>query len=112
MKHLRVLLAGMWACVWLLFSLTATSAMPAMAEDAAPMPCHMESMAGMDMDHKPATPSPQSVMPCCSQPTLPAVAEAIALLSRPFVSARLTPEPAAPLINLPARLEPRPPKIA
>ena len=110
MKHLRVVF-GLWACVWLLFSLTATSAMPAMAADADPMPCHMESMAGMDHG-KPSTPSPQSVMPCCSQPTLPAVAEPVALLSRPFESARLTPEPAAPLINLPARLEPRPPKIA
>ena len=112
MKHLRVLFAGIWACVWLLFSLTATSAMPAMTADADPMPCHTQTMAGMDMDHKPATPSPQSVMPCCSQPTLPAVAEPVALLSRPFESARLTPEPAAPLINLPVRLEPRPPKIA
>jgi hypothetical protein len=111
MKHLRVLFVGLWACVWLLFSLTATSAMPAMAADAPPMPCHMESMSGMDHG-KPATPSPQSVMPCCSQPTLPAIAEPVALLSRPFESARLTPEPAAPLINLPARLEPRPPKIA
>lgn len=110
MKHLRVLFAGLWACVWLLFSLTATSAMPVMAADADLMPCHMESMSGMD--HKPSTPSPQSVMPCCSQPTLPAVAEPVALLSRPFESVRLTPAPAAPLINLPARLEPRPPKIA
>jgi hypothetical protein len=112
MKHLRVLFAGLWACVWLLFSLTATSVMPAMAADTDPMPCHMETMAGMDMGHKPATPSPQSVMPCCSQPTLPAVTEPVALLARRLEPARLKPAPAAPLFNLPARLEPRPPKIA
>jgi hypothetical protein len=101
------------ACVWLLFSMTATMAAPATASD---MSCHMDhmDMSSKQMPrHKPDTPAtPQTVMPCCSQPVLAANAEPIALLSRPYVPARLTPSAVRPLANLPARLEPRPPKIA
>jgi hypothetical protein len=50
-------------------------------------------------------------MPCCSQPVLAAGTAPVTLLSRPFEVARLIPSEAAPLHNLPARLEPRPPKI-
>ena len=108
MKIIRALLA----CVWVLFSLTATTAPPAMAAD---MSCHMDhmDMAGEQAPHhKPDAPaSPQTVMPCCSQPVLAAGNEPVTLLSRPFEVARLIPSEAAPLRNLPARLEPRPPKI-
>ncbi|MGN6209033.1 hypothetical protein [Asticcacaulis sp.] len=112
MTALRALLA----CVWLLFSLTATIAPQAAAKDmTSDMACHMDhmEMSGRQMPHhKPDTPAtPQTVMPCCSQPVLAADAEPVALLSRPFEPARLTPAIARPLANLPARLEPRPPKI-
>lgn len=105
------------ACVWLLFSLTAT-ATPVMAQQD--MPCHMDDMAmsGMQMNgitaphHKPDAPGdPQTVMPCCSQPVLAAAAEPVRLLSRPFEVARLIPAHATPLTSLPSRLEPRPPKL-
>lgn len=99
MKAFRALLA----CIWVLFSLTATAA-PAVASD---MSCHME-MTGEH--HKPDAPAPQTVMPCCSQPVLAADAEPVTLLSRPFEMARLIPMEAAPLRNLPVCLEPRPPK--
>lgn len=113
MTALRALLA----CVWLLFSLTATIAPPAAAKDmTSDMACHMDhmEMTGKQAPrHKPDTPAtPQTVMPCCSQPVLAANAEPIALLSRPYEPARLTPAAVRPLANLPARLEPRPPKIA
>lgn len=102
MKAFRALLA----CIWVLFSLTATAA-PATASD---MSCHMDHMEMTGEHHKPDAPAPQTVMPCCSQPVLAADAEPVTLLSRPFEMARLTPAIAAPLRNLPVRLEPRPPK--
>jgi hypothetical protein len=113
MTAVRALLA----CVWLLFSMTATIAPPAAAKDtASDMSCHMDhmEMTGKPAPHhKPDTPATtQTVMPCCSQPVLAADAEPIALLSRPYEPARLTPATARPLANLPARLEPRPPKMA
>lgn len=107
MTAVRALLA----CVWLLFSMTATIAPPAVASD---MSCHMDhmEMAGKQMPHhKPDTPAtPQTVMPCCSQPVLAAGTEPVPLLSRPYQRARLLPAPSMPLSDLPARLEPRPPK--
>ncbi len=103
MKTFRALLA----CIWVLFSLTATAA-PATAND---MSCHMDHMEMTGEHHKPDAPAtPQTVMPCCSQPVLAADAEPVTLLSRPFEMARLIPSKAAPLHNLPVRLEPRPPK--
>ncbi len=103
------LLRALLACVWLLFSLTATVTPPAMAGE---MSCHMDHME-MTSKRSPARKpdAPQTVMPCCSQPVLAATAEPMILLSRPFEMARLSPLEAAPLTNLPARLEPRPPKI-
>ena len=104
MKAFRALLA----CIWVLFSLTVTAA-PATASD---MSCHMDHMEMTGEHHKSDAPAaPQTVMPCCSQPVLAAAAETVTLLSRPFEMARLTPSEARPLINLPVRLEPRPPKI-
>lgn len=95
------------ACIWVLFSLTATAA-PAMAAD---MPCHMDHMDMSGEPHKPDAPAaPQTVMPCCSQPVLAAEAEPAFLLSRPCEPARFVPAPSAPLTGLTSRLEPRPPK--
>lgn len=99
------ILRALLACVWVLFSLTATATPPAMA---SAMPCHMETTG---KPHKPEAPAPlQTVMPCCSQPVLAAAAEPVALSSRLYEVVRLSPAEAAPLRNLPARLEPRPPK--
>jgi len=97
-------LRALLAAFWLLLSLTAT--VPAPATAAEVMPCH--DMGNSHKEKAPAT--SQSVMPCCSQPVLPAPDAPITLLSRPVETARLTPAPASPLANLPARLEPRPPK--
>ena len=109
MTAVRALLA----CVWLLFSMTATIAPPAVASDMSCHMDHMEMTGKPTPHHKQDTPAtPQTVMPCCSQPVLAANAEPIALLSRPYEPARLTPAAVRPLANLPARLEPRPPKIA
>ena len=105
MKIFRALLA----CIWVMFSLTATVAPPAMASD---MSCHMDHMEKSGEHHKPDAPTPsQTVMPCCSQPVLAAGVEPVTLLSHPSEMARLIPSKAAPLRNLPVRLEPRPPKI-
>lgn len=108
MTALRALLAY----VWLLFSLTATMALPAVASDMSCHMDHMEMTGKQTPHHKPDTPSaPQTAMPCCSQPVLAADAEPIAFLSRLYEPARLKPAITRPLANLPARLEPRPPKI-
>jgi len=72
----------------------------------------MDHMEKSGEHHKPDAPSaPQTAMPCCSQPVLAAYAEPVTLQSRPSEMARLIPSKAAPLRNLPVRLEPRPPKI-
>ena len=105
MRPLRALLI----CIWMLFSLTAT-AVPAMARDLS---CHMEhmEMTGQQIPHhKPDTPTPKTVMPCCSQPVLAADNRPMTLLSRPLEIACLIPSVAAPLRDVPVCLEPRPPK--
>ena len=107
MKIMRALLA----CIWVLFSLTATAA-PAMAADMSCHMDHMEMTGKQAPHHKPDAPAyPQTAMLCCSQPVLAADAEPMMLLSRPLEIVRQIPSEAAPLHNLPTRLEPRPPKI-
>src|SRR5690606_12529981 len=109
-KHRVTILRAFLACAWLLFSVTATVSLPSVAADMPEnMPCH-ENRQAMPHDKK-RPDAPQTVMPCCSQPILAATAEPAPFLSRSYEPVRLTPAAAAPLRNLPACLEPRPPKI-
>ncbi|WP_303829271.1 hypothetical protein [Asticcacaulis taihuensis] len=109
MTAVRALLA----CIWLLFSMTATIVAPAAANDMSCQMDHMEMTGKQTPRHKQDTPAtPQTVMPCCSQPVLAAGTEPVPLLSRPYQRARLLPARSMPLSDLPTRLEPRPPKNA
>jgi hypothetical protein len=104
------ILRAFLACAWLLFSVTATASLPAVAADMPEsMPCH-ENRQGMPHDKK-LPDAPQTVMPCCSQPVLAATAEPAPFLSRPYKPVRLMPAAVAPMTNLPVRMEPRPPKM-
>ncbi|MDV6329697.1 hypothetical protein [Asticcacaulis sp. 201] len=110
MTFLRALLI----CAWALMSLTATAAPSAAATTAkaAEMPCHNMADGGRDMPAPSPIKGTPMVMPCCSQPVLAAAPAPVPLLRRPLLSLRLRPAIAAPLIGLPVRLEPRPPKFA
>ncbi|ESQ84584.1 hypothetical protein AEAC466_09535 [Asticcacaulis sp. AC466] len=109
MTFLRALLVFAWA----LMSLTATAVPSAAAAtaNAADMPCHDMADTGRDMPAPSPIKGTPIAMPCCSQPVLAAASAPVPLLRRTLLSLRLRPAIAAPLIGLPVRLEPRPPKF-